>query len=176
SCAHRGVGPPLWNSGQRSSRCGARAAGEGGHRHPQRHRRNVPPRGARNLMATARREGSLIHQLQGTLGGRPCHSGRRTHLLPWFGGKADDTGAPAHGFVRTTAWQLESIEQTGDAVTVSMFTESNVHTKRWWPADFRMAHSATFGSELTLVVANMGRTQLRFEEALHTYFRVGHID
>ena len=98
--------------------------------------------------------------------------------FPWFGGKADDPSAPAHGFVRTTAWQLESIEQTGDAVTVSTFTESNVHTKRWWPADFRLAHRATFGSELTLelTVGNTGRAPLRFEEALHTYFRVGHID
>src|SRR5215470_5101889 len=29
--------------------------------------------------------------------------------FPWFGGKADDRKAPAHGFVRTKAWQLESI-------------------------------------------------------------------
>src|SRR5207253_5364111 len=25
--------------------------------------------------------------------------------FPWFGNKADDPRAPAHGFVRTTAWQ-----------------------------------------------------------------------
>src|SRR5262249_32716131 len=29
--------------------------------------------------------------------------------FPWFRGKADDTKAPAHGFVRTKIWQLESI-------------------------------------------------------------------
>src|SRR5215813_8105732 len=45
--------------------------------------------------------------------------------FPWFGGKAEDPSAPAHGFVRTTAWRLESIARVGDAVTVSMFTESN---------------------------------------------------
>src|ERR1700680_1635777 len=45
--------------------------------------------------------------------------------FPWFGGKADDPNAPAHGFVRTKAWQLESIAQTGDGVRVSMFTESD---------------------------------------------------
>jgi glucose-6-phosphate 1-epimerase len=98
--------------------------------------------------------------------------------FPWFGGKADDSSAPAHGFARTTAWQLESIEQAGDAVTVSMFTGSNVKTKRWWPADFHLVYRITFGSELTLelVVRNTGETSLRFEEALHTYFRVGHIE
>ena len=59
-----------------------------------------------------------------------------------------------------------------------MFTESNEDTKRWWPAEFRLVHRATFGSELTLelVVTNTGRTSLRFEEALHAYHRVGNIE
>jgi glucose-6-phosphate 1-epimerase len=98
--------------------------------------------------------------------------------FPWFGPKTDDPSAPAHGFVRTKEWQLESIVRAGDAVTVSMFTESNGDTKRWWPADFRLVHRATFGSKLTLelVVSNTGRTSFRFEEALHTYFRVGSIE
>jgi glucose-6-phosphate 1-epimerase len=98
--------------------------------------------------------------------------------FPWFGGKADDPHAPAHGFVRTKAWQLESIAQDGDAVTVSMFTESNASTKRWWSADFRLVHRARFGSELSLelVLTNTGTTPLRFEEALHAYHRVGDIE
>jgi glucose-6-phosphate 1-epimerase len=94
--------------------------------------------------------------------------------FPWFGDKTDDSHAPAHGFVRTKAWQLESIVQSGDAVTVSMFTESDASTKRWWPADFRLVHRATFGSELSLelVLRNTGAKPLRFEEALHAYYRV----
>ncbi len=97
--------------------------------------------------------------------------------FPWFGGKADDSNAPAHGFVRTKAWQLESIAQAGDAVTVSMFTESNEDTKRWWPADFRLVYRVTFASELRLelVATNTGKTSLRFEEALHAYHRVGNV-
>ena len=98
--------------------------------------------------------------------------------FPWFGGKADDPKAPAHGFVRTKSWQLESISQVGNVVTVSMFTESDETTKKWWPAEFRLLYRATFGSELSLelVVTNTGRTSLRFEEALHTYHRVGNIN
>src|SRR2546426_11556370 len=82
--------------------------------------------------------------------------------FPWFGNKADDPKAPAHGFVRATAWQLESIVQAGDAVTVSMFTTRNDITKKWWPADFQLLHRATFGSELNLelVVRNTGTTPL----------------
>jgi glucose-6-phosphate 1-epimerase len=98
--------------------------------------------------------------------------------FPWFGNKVDDPSAPAHGFVRTKAWHLESIVQAGGAVTVSMFTESTDATKRWWPADFHLVQRATFGSELTLelVVRNTGATSFRFEEALHSYFRVGHVE
>jgi glucose-6-phosphate 1-epimerase len=98
--------------------------------------------------------------------------------FPWFGGKADDPKAPAHGLVRTKSWQLESITQVGRAVTVSMFTESDESTKRWWPAEFRLVHRATFGRELSLKleVTNTGKTSLRFEEALHTYHRVGNIE
>jgi glucose-6-phosphate 1-epimerase len=98
--------------------------------------------------------------------------------FPWFGGKTDDPKAPAHGFARTQSWQLESIARIEGAVTVSMVTESNENTMRWWPAEFRLLHRATFGSELSLelVVTNKGRTSLRFEEALHAYFRVGNIE
>ena len=97
--------------------------------------------------------------------------------FPWFASKSDDPTAPAHGFVRTKAWQLESISQVERAVTVSMFTESDESTKRWWPADFRLVYRATFGPELglELQVINTGRTRLPFEEALHAYHRVGNI-
>ncbi len=98
--------------------------------------------------------------------------------FPWFAGRAGDPKAPAHGFVRTIAWTLESIVQAGDAVTVSMSTESNDDTKKWWAADFHLVCRATFGSELTMAleVKNTGANQLQFEEALHTYLRVGQID
>lgn len=97
--------------------------------------------------------------------------------FPWFGGKADDPSAPAHGFVRTKAWELESIEQKGEAVAVCLFTQSNDETKKWWPADFRASLRVTFGPELKLdlEVRNTGASPLRFEEALHTYLCVGDI-
>src|SRR4029077_5681159 len=97
--------------------------------------------------------------------------------FPWFGGKADDPKAPAHGFVRTKPWHLEWIAHAEDEVTVSIFTESDEESKRWWPAEFRLVYRVTFASELRLelVVTNTGKTSLRFEEALHAYHRVGNI-
>jgi glucose-6-phosphate 1-epimerase len=98
--------------------------------------------------------------------------------FPWFRAKADDPKAPAHGFARTKAWHLGSITKNEDLVTVSMFTVSDECTKSWWPADFRLVHRVTFGLELSdeLVLTNTGTNSLRFEEALHTYLRIGDIE
>ncbi len=95
--------------------------------------------------------------------------------FPWFGDKAGDKSAPAHGFVRTKAWELESIEQAGKDVAVSMSTESGDDTRKWWPHDFRLVCQATFGAELKieLIVTNTGAAPFTFEEALHAYFAVG---
>lgn len=97
--------------------------------------------------------------------------------FPWFRANANDPQAPAHGFVRTKTWHLESILKEDNAVAVSLFTESDEHTRRWWPGEFRLVHRATFGSQLKLelVCTNTGTTPLRFEEAFHTYNRVADV-
>jgi glucose-6-phosphate 1-epimerase len=98
--------------------------------------------------------------------------------FPWFRNKADDPKAPSHGFVRTKAWQLDSVEKLGDAVRVSLSTSSDEGTQAWWPYDFHLQHRLTIGAELAqeLVMTNTGSRPLRFEEALHTYYRVGGAD
>jgi glucose-6-phosphate 1-epimerase len=95
--------------------------------------------------------------------------------FPWFRNKVDDPKAPSHGVVRTKAWQLDSVEHQGDVVTVSFSTESDEGTRAWWPHDFHLVHRATVGARLTqeLVMTNTSAAPLRFEEALHTYYRVG---
>jgi len=97
--------------------------------------------------------------------------------FPWFRGKADDPHAPAHGVVRTRIWALESIEHNADGITVTMSIGSDPDTRRWWPADFRLLQTVTFGSELKLAfkVSNTGTSPFRFEEALHTYYKVGDV-
>jgi glucose-6-phosphate 1-epimerase len=102
--------------------------------------------------------------------------------FPWFRGKSDDPHAPAHGFVRIKTWQLESIVEAAsgeneNGVAVTMFTQSDEHTRKWWPGRFRLVHRVTFGSELRLelICTNAGTTPFRFEEALHTYNRIADI-
>jgi glucose-6-phosphate 1-epimerase len=97
--------------------------------------------------------------------------------FPWFNAKADNTKAPSHGFVRTKTWDLDSIVQEGNAVSVSLTTRSDESTRKWWPHKFRATQRITIGAqlELALTVTNTGSTPLTFEEALHTYYRVGQI-
>jgi glucose-6-phosphate 1-epimerase len=97
--------------------------------------------------------------------------------FPWFRAKADNPEAPAHGFVRTRSGQLESILENELGVSVSMSTESDEQTRRWWPGEFRLVHRVVFGPQLTLELTctNTGQTGFRFEEALHTYNRVADV-
>jgi glucose-6-phosphate 1-epimerase len=98
--------------------------------------------------------------------------------FPWFRAKADNPQAPAHGFARTTAWQVEALVQEQDSVTVTLTTESSDATRHWWPHDFRLVHRITVGSRLhlELMVTNTGSSSFTFEEALHTYFSVGAVE
>jgi glucose-6-phosphate 1-epimerase len=95
--------------------------------------------------------------------------------FPWFRGKADDPKAPAHGFVRTKSWALKSMTQEDGSICVTLATESDESTRRLWPHDFRIALRIGVGAQLKLelIVSNTGAAPFQFEEALHTYHRVG---
>jgi glucose-6-phosphate 1-epimerase len=97
--------------------------------------------------------------------------------FPWFRGKADDPKAPAHGFARTRSWKLKSVMQQADNVVVTMVTESDEASLRWWPHQVLLQLSVTMGSELELALTatNTGTEPFSFEEALHTYHRVGDV-
>ena len=72
--------------------------------------------------------------------------------------------------------QLDSVEVQGDAVMVSLSTTSDEGTRAWWPHDFQLRAP---GDHWRRADAGVGgdqhrqRTPVRFEEALHTYYRVG---
>ncbi len=99
--------------------------------------------------------------------------------FPWFRGKADNPQAPAHGVVRTKAWQLDALTEDSDTVIVTLSTTSDEMSRRWWPHEFHIAHRITVGADLKLelIVSNTSEQEdaepMRFEEALHTYHAVG---
>ena len=97
--------------------------------------------------------------------------------FPWFGALDGRPDAPAHGCVRTKSWDLVSIAEVDEAVVVTMSTRSGLDTFRFWPSDFLLVHRVTFGAALTmeLIATNTGASPLRFEAALHAYYRVADI-
>jgi glucose-6-phosphate 1-epimerase len=97
--------------------------------------------------------------------------------LPWFNAKADNPKAPSHGFVRTKSWELESIIHEGNAIAVALSTANDEATQKWWPHEFQAVQRITISSQLQmeLTVSNTGASPFTFQEALHTYYRVGNV-
>ena len=97
--------------------------------------------------------------------------------FPWFRAKTDDPKAPAHGFARTKAWDVEGIDKIADAVLVTLSTQTDAESRKWWPCECRVVLKIAVGAQLRLdlTVTNTGSDSFHFEEALHTYNRVGDV-
>jgi glucose-6-phosphate 1-epimerase len=98
--------------------------------------------------------------------------------FPWFAEKTDDATAPKHGFVRTRQWRLDSLNALDDgSVTLVCITENDAATRLLWPHEYCVAYRITVGAKLRLelTVINRGKSSMHFEEALHTYFRIGNV-
>lgn len=93
---------------------------------------------------------------------------------PWFGRIA----APAHGFVRTSEWQLLKHQETDEKVTIHLALESTPETLVIWPYAFQAKFIIEMDSSLkmTLEVSNTDQQPWRFSGALHTYLNVGDIN
>jgi len=100
---------------------------------------------------------------------------------PWFGPKHDDAKAPAHGFARNRAWEVErvSLEDNG-RVRVELRLDLDgldEETSERFPYACDVRHVVSIGQVLSmsLVMRNTGEESFEFEEALHTYLQVGDV-
>ncbi len=97
---------------------------------------------------------------------------------PWFGAHETNDSFPAHGFARTTDWQIISTEALADGTTrISFTTQATVKTQSMWPADTTVQYQLTIGKklELELITHNNSQQPITISQALHTYFKVGDI-
>jgi glucose-6-phosphate 1-epimerase len=95
--------------------------------------------------------------------------------FPWFGDKSDNRNAPKHGYARTREWRLDSMAALDDgSVTLVCVLENDAAGRALFPHAFVVAYRITAGPRLRLefAVINTDSKPMRFEEALHTYFRV----
>ncbi len=97
---------------------------------------------------------------------------------PWFGQHESHTDFPAHGFARTSLWQIESTETLGDGTTRISFTmqpvEENAHM---WPPATSVQFQLSIGKklEMELITFNNGSEAVSIGQAFHTYFKVGDV-
>jgi glucose-6-phosphate 1-epimerase len=99
-------------------------------------------------------------------------------IFPWFGPHPTRTELPAHGFIRTSEWDLESLEQSADGgVHLALRFASNDATRAMWPHEFALRFRISIGAalEMTLETENTSSSPFTFEDALHTYLTVADV-
>jgi glucose-6-phosphate 1-epimerase len=101
-------------------------------------------------------------------------------VFPWFGARtatseSPRTDGPSHGFARISDWQLAFAAVSGDDLHLTLTLGPNDLSRGLGFDNFQLAYQLALGRELrmSLTIANLGKTPLRIEEALHTYFTVG---
>ncbi len=97
---------------------------------------------------------------------------------PWFGAHASNTDYPAHGFARTTNWQVVTTEALDDGNTRITFTTlPQPETQAMWPPETSVQYQITVGKklEMELITHNNSTQAITIGQALHTYFKVGDI-
>jgi glucose-6-phosphate 1-epimerase len=97
-------------------------------------------------------------------------------VFPWFGPNANDPKLPAHGFARTSIWEIQDIN-AGDTVTIRLGLNSSEATKKLRPHEFEATFTVTVGASLKMVleIVNTSQNGFTYEEAMHTYLAVGDI-
>jgi glucose-6-phosphate 1-epimerase len=98
---------------------------------------------------------------------------------PWFGPDPEQLGRPAHGFVRNRFWNVTETEVNGNGeCKITLGLADTPETQAIWPHSFKLSLEITVGESLNLELITHNPTTHAFHvtQALHTYFKVGHID
>ncbi|MCA3953555.1 D-hexose-6-phosphate mutarotase [Vibrio vulnificus] len=93
---------------------------------------------------------------------------------PWFGRIA----APAHGFARTSEWELVEHRENDNGVIVELALFPTEELHNLWPHMFDVRLIVEIGDELkvSLNILNIDDEAFTFSGALHTYLNVGDIE
>lgn len=97
---------------------------------------------------------------------------------PWFGAHAAEPGFPAHGYARTTPWQvIESGSEPDGTTRLTLRLLENEKTLAQWshPCTLELTISVGETLRMELTTENTGASDFVIGEALHTYFRIGDI-
>jgi len=97
---------------------------------------------------------------------------------PWFGPDPQGKGRPAHGFARTSEWEvIKTAALDTGATQLLLGLALNDQTRSLWEEDIGAQLDTTVGNTLRLALTthNRGQQAIELSQALHTYFAVGDI-
>lgn len=106
---------------------------------------------------------------------------------PWFGDLQRNPQAvqahyqleqaPAHGLVRALDWELLSIDEEDDAVTLRFAYDTRNRPLEGWPRDVGLSFVVRLADDLSmgLETHNRGDAPLTLSQALHSYFAVSDV-
>ncbi len=91
---------------------------------------------------------------------------------PWFGDNKDDSNKPAHGFARTSLWQVDETGEGEEGTFIRLFLVDDENTRNLWPYSFRLELTVSVGENLVMALTahNTGQQPFVCTVALHTYF------
>jgi glucose-6-phosphate 1-epimerase len=97
---------------------------------------------------------------------------------PWFGAHETNPDFPAHGFARTTPWQVITTEAMSDGSTrINFTTQPLADNEAMWPPETSVQYQLTIGKklEMELITHNNSSESITIGQALHTYFNVADV-
>lgn len=97
---------------------------------------------------------------------------------PWFGPHPNEPSLPAHGFARTSLWEVIDVqarENGSNRLGFRLIRRDESYTL--WPHSTPLELYMTIGTvlEMELVTQNDGPVPVTVGEALHTYFQVSDV-
>lgn len=97
---------------------------------------------------------------------------------PWFGPHPTEPAFPAHGFARTSPWEIVETQALADGATrIALRLTHTDATRALWPHASELECDITVAAalEIDLVTRNTGSESITIGEALHSYFEVSDV-
>lgn len=98
---------------------------------------------------------------------------------PWFADHPTDSSKPAHGFARTSLWEVRGTKIISEAETeVTLGLSDNESTREMWNYAFDLEFTVSFGRELKsrLTITNSDNQDFTITSAFHSYYNIGNVN
>lgn len=98
---------------------------------------------------------------------------------PWFADHPNDSSKPAHGFARTSLWDVRSTKSISESETeIVLGLVDSESTRTIWNFGFDLKLSVIAGRELSaqLTMTNTDEVDFTVTSAFHSYYMIGNID